>query len=243
MFVLGMWRSHSAFPSRWRSVVWAFQIPIAAFTPARKSGRSLRRLPVASAIALATAAAAGPWPASPQPRNGSPARSTMWTSTLSGTASKRRIGYFDQSTDAARVVEADLLIEGPAQRLQDCAFDLVADTAGVDDLSGIHGSHDALDSDAPGLVLDGDLYGNGAIRREILVAGEGKPAAGSRPFAAAAAVAPARPSEPLRRRGDDIACAGVLEMPEPELHRVGPGAQRKLIHEALDGEHIHVRTE
>ena len=32
-------------------------------------------------------------------------------------------------------------------------------------------------------------------------------------------------------------------MPEPELHRVGPGAQRKLIHEALDGEHIHVRTE
>src|SRR2546429_3347512 len=49
---------------RSHSTSLALQIPVAAFTRAPESGRSLRRLPVASAMALATAAAAGPWPAS-----------------------------------------------------------------------------------------------------------------------------------------------------------------------------------
>ena len=66
--------------------------PTAALSLAAVNGKSRKRCPVASAIALAIAAAAGPCPVSPAPRNGRPERSMMWTSILSGTLWKRRMG-------------------------------------------------------------------------------------------------------------------------------------------------------
>ena len=53
-------QSHLSQEAPVHSTSLALQIPVAAFTRAPESGRSLRRLPVASAMALATAAAAGP---------------------------------------------------------------------------------------------------------------------------------------------------------------------------------------
>ena len=60
--------------------------------PGSRSGRLRTRIPVASATALASAAAVGPCAASPVPRKGAPGRLITCTSTLSGTESKRRIG-------------------------------------------------------------------------------------------------------------------------------------------------------
>src|SRR5882757_4402683 len=73
-------------------------------TLAAFNGKSLTRLPVALATALASAAEAGPWPASPQPKNGVPGRSMIRTVSVSGTEPKRRMGYVAQSTDVIRVV-------------------------------------------------------------------------------------------------------------------------------------------
>src|SRR5664279_1496853 len=65
---------------------------IASLIRLRVSGRLRNRFPVASAMALAIEAAAGPCPVSPLPRNGWPSRLMICTSMLSGTALKRRIG-------------------------------------------------------------------------------------------------------------------------------------------------------
>src|SRR5207248_112053 len=66
--------------------------PIAALIRARVSGSSRSRTPVASAMALAMAAAVGPCAASPVPRNGVPGRSITCTSTVSGISVKRAMG-------------------------------------------------------------------------------------------------------------------------------------------------------
>jgi len=52
-------------------------IPIASLTRACDNGRSRRRTPAASQRAFAIAAAVGPCPASPVPKNGRPGRSAM----------------------------------------------------------------------------------------------------------------------------------------------------------------------
>jgi hypothetical protein len=60
--------------------------------PPAASGRSRALCPVASAIALATAADVGPCDVSPVPRNGSPGRPIRCTATCCGTSEKRIIG-------------------------------------------------------------------------------------------------------------------------------------------------------
>ena len=43
------------------------------------------------------------------------------------------------------LVEADLLLQGPAQRLDDAALELVARAVGIDDQAGIGDAPDAVD--------------------------------------------------------------------------------------------------
>jgi hypothetical protein len=50
------------------------QYPTASLSLEAVSGKSRKRVPVASATAFAMAAEVGPWPASPAPRNGRPGR-------------------------------------------------------------------------------------------------------------------------------------------------------------------------
>src|SRR6266849_4529738 len=68
------------------------QASIASLIRFRVKGKSRSRLPVASAMALAMDAAAGPCPVSPLPRKGFPGRLMICTSMLSGTELNRRIG-------------------------------------------------------------------------------------------------------------------------------------------------------
>src|SRR4051794_9837465 len=83
-------RGKPAYDGVWLTPI--FHASIASLMRFRVSGKSRRRFPVASAIAFAIEAAAGPWPVSPAPRKGWPGRLMIWTSTRSGTALKRRIG-------------------------------------------------------------------------------------------------------------------------------------------------------
>lgn len=69
-----------------------YQAPHDERTRAGVNGNSRIRTPVASANALAIAAAAGPCATSPMPKKGAPGRSTIFTSMRSGTSGKRSIG-------------------------------------------------------------------------------------------------------------------------------------------------------
>jgi hypothetical protein len=84
-----------------------------AFIRAGESGKSRDLRPVAAAIAFASAAAVGPWPASPVPKKGCPGRFTIWTLTVSGTELKRRIGKAGDPMS----VKCNLLMQRPTDRL------------------------------------------------------------------------------------------------------------------------------
>src|SRR5207253_6024162 len=68
------------------------QLPAAVLTRSSDSGMSRKRWPSASATALASAADAGPWLASPVPRNGWRGRSITWTSMRPGRSVNLAIG-------------------------------------------------------------------------------------------------------------------------------------------------------
>ena len=57
----------------------------------------------------------------------------------------------------AHLVEADRLLQRPARRLDDAAFDLVADTIWINDLTAVVGGNEPHGSHVTGLVLQLDL--------------------------------------------------------------------------------------
>src|SRR5690606_22472295 len=72
----------------------------------------------------------------------------------------------------ARVVEPHLLLQRPAQGLDDPAFNLVGDAVGTYDVAAVVGSDRADDAYPP--VARGylDLHRNGREGRQVLIAGE-----------------------------------------------------------------------
>ena len=76
------------------------------------------------------------------------------------------------------------------------------------------------------------------------VAGYGHVVAGKRESPAApGSPLIARPVEARRGQPNDFACPFILQMAQPELHRVRAGRPCQLAHEAFDREHIHVSAE
>jgi hypothetical protein len=88
------------------------------------------------------------------------------------------------------------------------------------------------------LAIDHNLDRHGAIGGKVLVLGKGKAAA-----AAVATFGTSGPAEPLGRGLHDGAGAAVRHMGKAEGQGIGAGGLRQLVHEALDGEDIHVRAE
>ena len=87
-------------------------------------------------------------------------------------------------------------------------------------------------ADAAALAVDLDFDRDRAVGGEVLVAREGEAAP------APALLLVARPAEALGGRADHVARARVLEVPQPELDRIGLRRARELVHEALDREHV-----
>ena len=106
----------------------------------RVSGRSRKRWPVALAIALASAAAAGPCAASPLPqkRCAGPVENMDIQALGDGSEPQDWVGRPIDAGDAG-VVEGHALVERPADRLDDAAFDLIDQPVGIDDLAAVDG--------------------------------------------------------------------------------------------------------
>src|SRR5262249_47412898 len=131
--------------------------PIARLIRSGVSGRSRSRAPVASAMALAMAAAAGPCAASPVPTNGSPP--------LAGAVDDVDVDPLGDAGEAhdrvarpvaagdAGSVEAYGLVQRPARRLNDPAFDLVADAIRVHGFAAVGRRHGAEQTHASALML------------------------------------------------------------------------------------------
>ena len=212
---------------------------MAAFTVSRVKGRSRRRCPVASAMALAMAAGVGPCDDLAGAEEGlARARDDMRLDRVRhGVEAQDRIARPIDAGDA-RLVEGDALVERPAHRLQDAALDLAADAVRVDDLAGIGGRDGADDARAPALALHLDLDREGAITGRILVTREGEAAP-----AAVRQLDPRLPAEALGGEVDDVAGARIGEMAQAKFDRVGAGGCRQLVHEALEREDVEISAE
>src|SRR5205823_3574763 len=137
----------------------------------------------------------------------------------------------------AGLVEADGFVQRPARRLHDAALDLVADSVWVDRLPAVDRTDRTLEPRPSRFAIDLDLDREREIRALVLVPGERE----------AAPVTPgpriARPAEARRRGSNNVARAGVVEVPQSELNRIESRRARELVDEAFDGEHVHVRAE
>ncbi len=85
--------------------------------------------------------------------------------------------------------------------------------------------------------FDFHFHRDGAVRREVLVAREREAAPAS------ALLLKTRPAEALGRRIHDVDRARILEVPQPEIDRIGLRRSRELVHEAFDREHVVIRAE
>src|SRR6185436_1548869 len=112
-------------------------------------------------------------------------------------------------------VERHRLIQRPAQRLDDAAFDLVAYSVRIDCFAAIDGGHGPHEPQAPALAIDLRFARDRGIRGEILVARESE--------AASAALLPAvsSPTKTLGSGSHDRARARVFKMAQPEVDRIG----------------------
>ena len=103
----------------------------------RVSGMSWMRTPSACATALPIAAAVGPTEHSPTPSDGLPARVDQLGLDLRHLAEAQDGIAVPVDRGDAVLVEPDLLLQRPAQRLHDAAFELVARAVGIDHQAGI----------------------------------------------------------------------------------------------------------
>src|SRR5436190_13555213 len=194
--------------------------------------------PVASAMALAIAAAVGPCDASPVPRKGIPGRSMTWTSTSSGTAEKAqdRIATPISARDP-RAVKCDALVQRPACRLQDTALDLVLDAVGVDRFAAVDRRDRAPEAYAAALEIQVNFDRERHIGGEVFVTGKSEaPTPALLPLVLG-------PAEAVGRRADDLASARIVEMAQTKLNRIGLRGLRQLVDKALDREDVHIRAE
>src|SRR5262245_61662669 len=136
-----------------------------------------------------------------------------------------------------RALEAHRFVQRPAERLHDAPFDLVLDAVGVHDLAAVVRSHGAYHAHAPAFAVDLSLAGDCRVRGEVLVARETE--------AAAAAGLPAvgLPAEALGGGAHHGLRAWILEVSEAEGDRIGARSRGELVHEAFDGEDVHVRAQ
>ena len=135
-------------------------------------------------------------------------------------------------------VEPHVLVQGPAHRLDDAAFDLVGQPVGIDDLPGIGRGPDARHLDDAGCAIHFNLGYHRNVGGHGLVAR----------IADAAAAPPitllARfPGGGLGHGLDHGALALVLDVREAERHRVDAGGGRELVHEGLDRKHVGIGAE
>src|ERR1700704_3425270 len=121
----------------------------------------------------------------------------------------------------AVLVEAHLLLQGPAHRLDNAAFDLAREPIRIDDQAGIDGGPVRRHAKQAGGTVDCDLRHHGDVAGEVLVLGE-------------ADAAPARtiprlsvlPAGLLGNGLDHRARARFLQMCETEGYRIGAGCSR-----------------
>src|SRR5207244_11480664 len=133
------------------------------------------------------------------------------------------------ATRDAPAVEADLLLDRPAGRLNGTTLDLVGKPVRVDDHADVGGDRELADTDLCDRLDVGD---DGQPAGHVLVAGV--------PDAAAPAVGNNRGAPPGRLGYplEHVPAALIVQMAEPELQRVDAGGHCQLVHERLDGEHV-----
>src|SRR5207248_7789442 len=121
----------------------------------------------------------------------------------------------------AHVVERYRLVQGPAQRLHDAALDLIADAVGIDGVAAVDYGDNAHDIDTAAFAVDVDFHCHRRIRAKILVAREPESAAAALPGLALREKGV--PAEALRGHANDVLCARIPEVPQPERHRIELG--------------------
>src|SRR5690606_28306934 len=116
-----------------------------------------------------------------------------------------------------RIVEADFLLQRPAQRLDDAAGDLIDDAVRIDDVAAIVGADCTYDADTAIARVHLDLHGDGHEGGEVLVAGKGDAAT------TIALLLEIRPAELLGAGGEHGTAAFVLEVTQAIFERIGAG--------------------
>ena len=143
-----------------------FVQPSAAFTRSGVSGNSRMRLPVALANAFTIAATAGPCAPSPAPSDFSVGRSMSSTSTCGDFLhGQDRIALPITRGDPV-AVEANLLVQSPARRLDDTALNLIGEPVRVNDLTRIGDRKGARDLDHAARRIDLDLRDHRDVNRK-----------------------------------------------------------------------------
>src|SRR4029079_16099465 len=135
-------------------------------------------------------------------------------------------------------VETHLLLQRPAHRLDDAAFDLAREPIRVDDQAGINRGPRLWHTDQAGGTVNHDLRHHRDIAGEILVFGKADAAA-----ARTVALLSVLPAGLLGHSLDHGPRARVFQMCKAESDRIGAGRGRELIHEVFEREHVGIGAE
>ena len=127
-----------------------------------------------------------------------------------------------------------------SERLQNRAFDLVAQSIGIHDQSAVVRAGDAAYVDFACIAIDRDFHGDRNIVLCLLITGIGESAPGEYVAIDGAAVRrrPSFPSDHFRSALDHIECARIGQAPQPEFDSVDSCGRRKFVGETLDGENV-----
>src|SRR6185295_19888693 len=86
---------------------------------------------------------------------------------------QNRIGAPIATRDAP-FIKGDRLAQGPARRLHDATFDLVAHAVRIDDLAAVVGSHEPPQSYLSAFAFDLKLGGDRGVGRQVFIFGKGE---------------------------------------------------------------------
>jgi hypothetical protein len=134
--------------------------------------------------------------------------------------------------------EGDLLLERTAHRVQHVPLDLVLDAVRVDDLSAIMHDREMLDAELSTLTVHLDRGDSADIGAIELVLHKGDATAHRDVAALALRRRTAFPLGEACQPLQEFDTTRIVEVPQPELERVGAGCGGELIHEGLIGEGV-----
>src|SRR5271155_3011016 len=123
----------------------------------------------------------------------------------------------------ASVIEFDLLLQRPANRLNDSAFDLVPHAVGIYDETSVDCRPNSSHAN---FVIDLDLGDHSDICGRVLVSSEADAAGAAR-----ATFGAAIPSGHARSSLKDFACARIEEILQTELKWIDTGGVSQFVHE------------